>query len=192
MRICKQKGFVLSSGQQGCQQNAFSSLGGDTEAFCASSADEEGFDRFSSVWHRLEDCLTGSFLKAWVAEVLVGGFEEVFHRMGATEDSPVVDGEVVVSPWIGGSLVEERERRVDLARGLDVVDVLNEVAMEGLVAFLASVVPVWRVDLIADARVGLRSGLLSRGLASGRWYRGRSGIGLDSLGIEAGDACYSW
>ena len=57
-----------------------------------------------------------AFLKARVAEVLVRGLEEVFHRVGAGEDGPLIDGEVVTSSCVGGALVEEGECRVDLAR----------------------------------------------------------------------------
>jgi len=155
-------------------------------------ANEECFDCLASVRHRLEDCLAGLFLKAQVAEVLVCGFEEVFHRVGATEDCPLVDGEVVASPRVGSSFVEERERRVDFARGVDVVDVLDEVAMEGLVALLVSVVPIRRVDLVADTCIDLYNRLLSsrllcRGLAGGRgwgWYWVGRSVGWDACDIS--------
>jgi len=113
----------------------------------------------------MKDCLAGSFFKSWVGEVLVHSFEEFVHRVGATEDRPLIDGEVMASPRVSGSLVEEGEHRVDLAHGLDIIDVLNEVATEGLIALLASVLPVRQVDLVVDTRVGLRSGLLSCRLA---------------------------
>jgi len=159
-------------------------LGNDEEFV---EADEECFNCLASVRRRLEDCLACAFLEAWVAEVLVRGLKEVFHRVSASEDGPLVDGEVVASPHVGGALVEEGECRVDLARSIDVVDVLNEVAMEGLVTVLASVIPVRRVNLVADAR-NLYSRLLSNRLLCGGlagshswgWYWVGCGVGWDS------------
>ena len=113
----------------------------------------------------------GSFLKVWVAEVLVCSFEEVFHCVSAAEDGPFIDGEVVSSPCISSPLVEEGECCVDFAQGLDVVDVLDKVAREGLVALLASIIPMWQVDLVADAHIDLCSGLLCSRLTGGcGWY----------------------
>jgi len=111
--------------------------------------------------------------------------------VGAAEDGPLVDGEVVASPRVGSPLVEEGECHVDFAQGLDIIDVLNEVVTEGLVTLLASVISVRQVDLIADVCIGLCGGLLCSRLASCSWYRGRSGVGWDSVCIKAGDACYS-
>lgn len=126
----------------------------------------------------------GLFFKTWVTEVLVCSFKEVFHHVGATEDCPLVDGEVVVSPCISSSLVEEGERHVDFAQGLNVVDVLDKVVTEGLTALFASIIPVWRVDLVGDAHIDLCGGLLCSRLSSGcGWYRVGCTIDCDLCSI---------
>jgi len=113
--------------------------------------------------------------------------------VSATEDGPLVDGEVVASPRIGSSFVEEGECRVDFARGLDVVDVLDKVATERLVALLASVVPIRRVDFVANMRIELRGRLLCGWLlCRGGWCAGRGVVRKPGGGIVSDQVGCSW
>ena len=45
--------------------------------------------------------------------ILICGLEEAFHHESATEDGPLVDGEVVASPHVGGEEEESRNESLE-------------------------------------------------------------------------------